>query len=332
MFYLIAGISVMFNRMVYYFASEMRPYSLWASLSFLFIFSLLAIRNKTSIWLFVPILLSLTATASLYQLIPIIFGIFLVHYKVKTSGWKSSFSEWTGIVLIVCLAINGYYISKITAGGYPPPAWSTFWDFWREYLLVAILGLGLALIFYQQKQTHPFITSLGASGWILFGPVSFKLTQMKTFFFDPRQYIYYVPATAAILFCAFVSLTLKNRSRAGYGFSLVATLIILFTSFRQTTYGFQFALTRIRTPVEITMPVNFTKLKPFIPDNIPQTYDFSDVDPDPQVNSLSLDNWQIYWQYLNDIYPPQKYPRRPDLELKIRSRGLEMEITDISSR
>lgn len=324
-FLLLCALGFMFNGTIAYFATEMRPYSLWALLSFISLFGLLNNFGKTTFQYLALILLSFTATASAYQLVALALALLVNFWVTKRKGVKNDFSLAIWLVLAAGMAINLYYITRISSGGYPTPSWTSFWFYWRDYLPVAICGLILALGNIRRLNQFRLVAALTAAGWILLGPLSFQMTIAKTFFFDPRQYIYYIPAALLLTYLALTQFSQGKQSKIlWWGLSA----FLLFFSFRQTTWGFQFIYHRLRTPVTVQIPTNYEALAPHVPMGIPTNYEFIGVDPDQSINQLSEANWGVYWQYLNDIYPTEDFRRSP-MTVKVQSRGLGMEIVSV---
>ncbi len=324
--FLIAAIAFLFNKTIGYFATEMRPYVVWSTLSFVVLFSTLG--SKFRIMFCSLLLLGLSATASVYQLLALAIALVINHVTVRLKLIKSRIHPLTGAAITLGLSINLYYISFVTANNYPTPSWLLFWGFWRDYLLLALIGFILAYSEWHRSKQSSFVASLTASIWIMFGPISFYMTRVKGFFFDPRQYIYYVPAVALLTYIA-IDETLRAQSfRRRILFALMA-LVLTFSAFRQTTYGFQFAYHRLKTASEITIPANYALLNPYLPNRIPRSYTFDGVEPDELTNYLSQVNWQIFWQYLNEIYPEERYQRSLH-NLEVRSRGLNQELVSVS--
>lgn len=311
----------LFNRQVAYFASESRPYFLWVILSLVCLYQL-RLNPQRSDWLVTILLLSLTSTAAVYQIVSIGIVGFLIalHNKpaVRVPFWWLLGSI---VMSIICL----YYISRVSYMGYPLPAWGDFWKFYRDYLPFIILGIWSGLSENKPSSVGIKISSLMAAGWLVLGPFSFVMTISKGFFFDPRQYIYYLPAILFIL-----ANCLYSIRRPVF---LSSALIIWGSLFliRQTSFGFGLAARLMVYGQPVSIPVNFTLISDRIPGKIPAGYDFL---PNParsdSLNQQARDNMVFWWEYLTDVYPEGDYPRDSAARLIIRARDLNSELVRIS--
>lgn len=320
------------NSTIYYYSSEMRPYSLWATLSLL---CLLLIQHRKSSklgWTIAILGLSFTTTASLFQLASIIIAYGLVEIFSQKKLAIKPLIDYSMIILFLGILVNLFYITRIPSASWgQSPTWNRFFLFWLPFTPVIITGLLLTWHHIKTKQIDKAIASLTAAGWLLFGPFSFLLTLQKGFFLDPRQYIYYHPVfflygfqLAEIIFSKVKKIKLSRI--------LVVLSIIPFSWTLVHHLNPSLPLQAIRTIIlkdPISLPVNYAKIAPLIPNNIPAQIEFIPIDQYHLSNKAAQSNLNFWWDYLNIIYPQDKYPRDKSKVLEVRARSYSIELVDI---
>lgn len=332
LFSVISG-TFLLNSTIYYYSSEMRPYSLWASLSLLCLF--LISRHKLSkvVWVLTIIGLSLTTTASLLQLVSIIGAHLLVEMisqkKVKIKLKVNYFL----IILMVGILINLYYIklipSKTTWGG--SATWSQFKNLWLPYIPIIISGFALTWYYLKSKQKNNATASLTGVIWVLFGPVVYLITLNKGYFLDPKQYIYYHPIFFLYAFqLAEIFFTKVNKLKIAR--ILVIMSIIPFSWSLIHNLNITLPIQAVRTVIlgdPISIPVNYQKITSLIPNKIPSKIEFVPVDQLAYVNEVAGTNLGVWIEYLNIVYPQPEYPRDETKALRVRARDNSIEILEV---
>lgn len=325
--FLVALTTFLFNGQIAYFASEMRPYSIWTSLSFLFLF-LLTIPSVSQIVLTsTVILLALTTTASIYQITSFIISLLIVAFLFKIK--KLSTLTWLSIPLLASYLINFYYILHIGNPNYPTPTWEYFFQFWSDYIPIVLLGIALSIHHYLKKDKQNLLASITGTCWLLFGPLSFYMTQNKGFFFTPRQYLYYFPILSLFLYQFIVLITnwpIRYKK---------LTLVILVLSFslfsliiKNTNTAIPQAIKSLFHQYPISIPVNYSKIEATLPDQIPSKFELLAKDSGSSFDPIALFNFQIWWQYVQNKYPEDQFSRS-DSVLVVRDRDINFELVNI---
>lgn len=305
----------LFNDQVFYFASELRPYFLWVNLSLLTLFLIYFRRQHKVLWLITLILLSLSATASIYLIFSVYLALLLTKHFLPNNNSYGLYLNYQNLPLYLGALINIYYILHISSSGYPPPSWSQFFDFYKDFLPFIVFGSLLSLVNLKNKKSDDLIISLSATITLLLAPLSFFITQHKSFFFAPRQYIYFVPIIFALSFQF-----LKHLFDHKFHLNLLGfLLLILFAKnlvFFKNHINIQplLAYHLLKQGQPISVPVNYQLLSSLVPYNIPAQYQLLDS------NQLSATNFNLWWQYLEETYPRSQFPRDPQTVLVLSTR------------
>ena len=325
--FVVALASFLFNSQVAYFASEMRPYSIWASLSFMFLFILTLPLIPQLTLTITTILLALTTTASIYQITSYILSLLLLVLLFKKP--KKIFTVPLLTTLVASCLIIFYYILHLGSSNYPTPAWGYFLQFWVNYLPVIFLGIVLSFYHYLKKDKPSLTASLAGAFWLLFGPLSFFMTQQKGFFFTPRQYIYYFPVLSLFLYQSLIIIFNWPKKQKKLALLVLALSIYLLNLIKvNTNTAIPQAIKSVFHPYPVSIPVNFQKIKSAIPSQIPSKFKLLPQNSESGFDSIIDLNFQVWWQYIQDKYPEDKYPRA-NTTLIIRDRDTNFEIVDV---
>ena len=331
LFSLSSGIFLL-NSTIYYYSSEMRPYSLWATLSLLFLFLISRRSSSKTGWALATLGLSLTTTASLFQILSFVVAYYLVEITTQKKWFIKLGSDATWGAVLLGVLINLYYINRIPLSSWgQSPTWEVFFKFWTPFVPVIMTGLLLTWHHLKTKQKGKAMASLTAAGWLLFGPISFLLTLKKGFFLDPRQYVYYHPVFFLYGF-QLASIFFTKVKKISLSRTLVIFSIIPFSLSLISHLNLSLPAQAIRTIIlgdPVSIPVNHQKISPLIPNNIPAKTEFIPIDQYRLTNKAAQTNLKLWWDYLNVIYPQDKYPRDNLKTLVVRARGYNIELTDI---
>lgn len=322
----------LFNSTIYYYSSEMRPYSLWASLSLLFLF-LTAYRSwSPKLWSISLVLLSFTTTASLLQILSLLGSFFLVEAIFQRKITPKLRDKHFLSTSLLALFINLYYIVRIPDNNWGgSPVWHQLWQFWLPFIPVIISGIFLTWYFIQEKTKELALTSLIGLTWLLSAPAIFVITLKNGYFFDPKQYIYYYPVVSFYSF-QLVSILFTQVKKISFSRVLVLLSIIPFSWSVISTLNFTLPAQAARTillsdPVSIS--VNYSKIEGSIPHRIPAQMEFIPVDQPEYTNQVAGINLMVWQEYLNTVYPPADYPRDDQQVLLIRARDNSIEVLDV---
>jgi len=325
--FIVALASFLFNSQVAYFASEMRPYSIWTSLSFLLLF-LLTLPSISQILLTVSIIfLALSTTASIYQITSYVLSLLLLVLIFNKP--KKIFTLPLLTTLLASYLIIFYYILHLGSPNYPTPPWEYFLQFWIDYVPVIFLGISLSIYHYLKKDKPNLTASLTGTFWLLFGPLSFFMTQQKGFFFTPRQYIYYFPVLSLFLYQSIIMIFNKPKKLKKLTLIIFVLSLYLLNLIRvNTNTAIPQAIKSIFHPYPVSIPVNYSKLESSIPNQIPSKYELLPKNPESGFDSIVSLNFQVWWQYLQDKYPESQYPRY-NSTLVVRDRDINFELVDV---
>lgn len=309
----------LFNSTTYYYSSELRPFNLWGSISFLLLFALRFRDKVPRLWIVALFGLAFTITASTIQLLGLAIALVL-------------FSQRSLKEILPLLASGGvalYYFLQSDKYSYPPPPWSQFFSFWQEFIPALILGVVLGVYYYRRKESVDLVAVVTSAGWIFLGPLSFYLIRKGGIFFDPRHYIYYAAAQAFLLFSA-LSVIFSNRFRPRYIIAVLIPFIIVLWRVTDLSLPGQ-AVRFLIYGQPVSLPVNYPLISAAIPHSLPASYEFLEIDQYHLDNKASRANTSLWWEYMQDTYPPVIYPRDREKKLVIRARDYSFELVDIKS-
>lgn len=194
-----AMIAFLFSRYIHYYAAEMRPYAIWNAMYMLTL--AVGILRPTSNKLFMGamILLGFSATASIFQLV--LLGAAYFWLNGIEEDWKKAFIKSVKIFslpvlvsLFYCLRVGQW--EMVDAGS----TWNDFLDVWINKATIIPLMLTVIVCSLIKKETRMIaLVPLGYLLLFIAGPLIFKLTQARGYFYSERQYGYYDLGTAIFL-------------------------------------------------------------------------------------------------------------------------------------
>ena len=323
----------LFNSTIYYYSSEMRMYSLWASLSFIWLFLHRFRRQLPVAWFIVILAAAATTTASTFQIVVFSAAVVITEIlKQKRLIPQIPFS-WL-MPIFITLLINLNFLIQSPKYSYPPPAWIQFFNFWQQSLPAIISAAVLVIFHYRRRHWDRLEALLTASGWLLIGPVSFFLIRKGGLFFDPRQYVYYPAAYAYIIYeaASAIFFLLINFRKVPVYLYLTACLFIV-SIWRQTDLSLPLQSVRFLILGQpISLPVNYSLLSPNVPGSIPQNYEFQEIDQYRLDNKAARTNFDVWWEYMLARYPPESFPRDPSAILVARARDFSFELVEIQKK
>ncbi len=309
----------LFNPAMVQYASQMRPYSLWISLSFLLLY-VIELNNKPLILFTITLLaLAATSTASIFQfatlLSTLLFSQLIFHSEFRVS--KPIIS-----VLIASL-VSVFYARHVHSWNFDT-SFSLFWEYYRNFIPLIITGSVLSLYHYLNSRKASFKATLTSLGWIILGPVSFLVTRSQSFFFTPRQYVYYLPIFALYLyyfldiFILYFKKTTKLKRLALLSF-IPFTISLLSGSGHINPFLVTHAIRTINP--NYAHPHLFTNHQSFIKQlhpSFPSRYNISfQQPPSPRYKEEIKGNIAIWWDYLQHKYPATDFPRDPGTSVLI---------------
>jgi len=201
----------LFNWKVYYYAAEMRPYALWNSLFMIVLAVSLLDTKNNKLLVAMLILLSLSATAVIFQLGAIILAYLIVGF-IQKEDLKGLFNK--AIRLFVVPFLLGFYyclrVGKLSFGG---GAWGDFFGFWvRKSDIIPIMAVLVIICLIKKENTKYAVAPLAFLILFIMGPVAFWVTRLKGFFFADRQFIYYELAKPLFILTAIKCMPAYARS------------------------------------------------------------------------------------------------------------------------
>ena len=138
-------------------------------------------------------LLAFTAAASIFQIMALSIS-FLIARLIEKEKCQTIFKEGISLFLIPTL-VSLYYCLKAGRWGYLGPqwgTWSSFLNFWYHFKYVGIGSVIIIALCLLKDSTRPYvIPPMSVLLLYLMGPINYKITRYKGFFFTERQYIYY---------------------------------------------------------------------------------------------------------------------------------------------
>lgn len=196
LFAILAFASFVLQPLVVHYAAEMRPYALWTALWLVSALSLLRTsRRWRTVSLIALVLLSMAATASVFQLAALATGTLSVGLVGKRRLVDIS-KDVIGLFSLP-FAISLFYCLKAHRWDYPADmcAWARFLPFWASRWWVAAASVIAALLCLRRQETRGYaVPPLSLVILYLMGPGIFLLTKRSGMFFAEKQYIYYASA------------------------------------------------------------------------------------------------------------------------------------------
>ncbi len=206
-----AMLSLVLDPMIFHFAGEVRPYALWTACWFLAAGSFLWQGRNARGWQFVLLVaLSLTATASVFQLVAL--GAASSSVELARGKTLATVVQRTLTLFTAPTGLALYYCFKVQPWNYPAGwrTWSRFLPFWGSHAWVAVLSLTAVALCLIDRRTVTLATPpLAMLILYLMGPFVFWVTEEKGFFFTERQYLYY--GTAVPLVCVVCAGVLSSQ-------------------------------------------------------------------------------------------------------------------------
>jgi hypothetical protein len=222
-----------------YFAREMRPYALWNALFFVSL--ILIILRTRGRWLVpVLVLLSLTATAALFQLLALCASSItcgILAGEQRKQSWREAARLFSGPIIL-----SIFYCLKVDQYGYDASTWSEFANFYvRKLSTCGLLAIVLVAASFHRAMRRQAAAILALLIMFLLGPLVFWLTLQKGFFFTSRQYIYYdlagiIPLFFVILNIERLLLILKEIKRPAALMLIVILAVALPLTFRVISF------------------------------------------------------------------------------------------------
>lgn len=236
---LLLPLSYLYMNEINYYAREMRPYALWNAL---FSVSLILVLLRIHSILLVPVLvlLSLAATAALFQLLALCASYItccILTGEQQKQTWQKAASLFVGPIIL-----SVFYCLKVDQYGYDAPTWSDFVNFYvRKLSSCGLLAIVLFAAFFHQTMRKHAAGILTLFIMFLLGPIVFFLTLQKGFFFTSRQYIYYdlagiIPLLFTALNIEHLLLTLKEIKRPAVPMLIIILAVSLTLTFRVVSF------------------------------------------------------------------------------------------------
>jgi len=202
---------------------------------------ILTIRRARGLWLVpVLVLLSLAATAALFQLLALCAASItcgILAGEEKKQVWQ----EAVGL-FAVPITLSIFYCLKVDQYGYDASTWSNFAHFYvRKLSTCGLLAIVLIASSFHQAMRRQAAAILALSIMFLLGPFVFWLTLQKGFFFTSRQYIYYdlagaIPLLFVILNIERLRLILKEIKRPAALMLIIILAVALSLTFRVVSF------------------------------------------------------------------------------------------------
>jgi hypothetical protein len=231
--------SYLYMNEINYYAHEMRPYALWNAL---FSVSLILILLRIYSILLVPVLvlLSLTATAALFQLLALCASYItccILAGEQKKQTWQEA-----ARLFVAPIILSIFYCLKVDQYGYDAPTWSDFTHFYvRKLSTCGLLTIILFAAFLHQTMRKQAAAILALLIMFLLGPIVFLLTLQRGFFFTSRQYIYYdlagiIPLLFVVLNIERILLIIEKIKRPAALMLIVILAVALPLTFRVVSF------------------------------------------------------------------------------------------------
>lgn len=214
----------LFTWQVYYYAAEMRPYALWTSL-FLTVLAVSLLDLKSNRLFFATlILLSLSATAAIFQLNAIASAYFIVRF-IQKDNFKDISKKAVRLFAIPYFIVI-YYCLRVGKMGFEGGDWGDFFELWNhKAILIPTMMVIIALCLIKEENRRYSLASLSLLILFIMGPVIFWVTRLKGFFFADRQFIYYELARPVFILTAIKCIPAYVRNIKSR-FAIAAVLLV----------------------------------------------------------------------------------------------------------
>ncbi|MDD5005079.1 MAG: hypothetical protein PHS93_01070 [Candidatus Omnitrophica bacterium] len=190
---LFVPIAFLFNRQVYYYAAEMRPYALWNSIFFIVL--AVTLSDKKNSWLLFTmlVLLAFSATAAVFQISSLALAYFIINL-LQQQDFKKIFINAVKLFALPFLIVLYYcfHVGKMGFVSSLDGSWSDFFTLWKHQSIIPIIMVvAIAMCFAKKENIKYAIAPLSFLILFMLGPLIFWVTWFKKFFFCDRQFIYY---------------------------------------------------------------------------------------------------------------------------------------------
>jgi hypothetical protein len=329
-----AAAILLLNRITLWYSSEMRFYSLWMTLSFATLV-LLEHRARSKIaWGVAVLALALTSTGAIVQLAALLGAVVLGLVISRRTLVPKVRIDVGLVILVIAIALDVYYIFRIPDYmHYPPdfwPTWGEFFAFWNGFLPPMLLGILLSAYHGYFRNEARLVGTLGATSWIAVGPIWFVLLLQSEYFFAPRQLIYYHAASAYLAYellrTVFVDPKVGTRLKWVARAACVVLLSAYFTG--DLMSGTKLLVANIAPNSHPAVPAYYERLAPLVPGRIPESYEIVPMPDVPEgpgrewydeeaINETAETNLNLFWDYLEKVYPRDRFPRDPSTTLRL---------------
>jgi hypothetical protein len=194
-----ALVSFLFSRFVHYYAAEMRPYAIWNALYMLTLAAAILRPKAEKLLIGLMTLLALSATASIFQLGFLGLAYFWIEHFEK--GWKKSLIK-TSRIFFLPMGISLFYCLRVSVGEMKSSGgtWNDFLDLWiNKATIIPLFLVEIWICFFKKETRSLAIAPIGFLLLFLAGPLIFKITEARGYFYADRQYVYYDLGTAVFL-------------------------------------------------------------------------------------------------------------------------------------
>ncbi len=185
----------LFQTRVFHYASRMRAYALWNSLTFASLV-VLALVPRARVRLVVLSLLAFSASASAFQIVAFAAAWFATTRSRRPADLAS---------FALPLVIASWYALRTRHdwgfAGEEFGTWSRFLGFWalRAAPLWFCAGAAYLLARRHEALRPAAVAPLSLLLLMALGPLIYWVTRERNFFFTPRQYLYYGLATPVLV-------------------------------------------------------------------------------------------------------------------------------------
>ncbi|MFH1655220.1 MAG: hypothetical protein ABH954_01250 [Candidatus Omnitrophota bacterium] len=220
-------IGYLFAQQIYYYAAETRPYASWNSIFLLVLATSLLDAKKNWLFFVMLILLSLSATAAVFQISAIALAYFMVNL-VKWEDFKNILIKTIGLFLLpLCIVLYYCFRAGIWDMVRYGASWDDFFKMWVHQSIIIPFMFFVIVLCFKRKENRKYATApLAFLILFLLGPLIFWITRLRGFFYSERQFIYYGLTKTVFILTAIKCLPsyVKNiRSK-----TIVLVVIIIF--------------------------------------------------------------------------------------------------------
>ena len=243
----------------YYYAAETRPYALWFALWFICI-TICSVANTHKLILSIVLsLMAVTMVGSVFQIIAL--GIAFFAIQSHQNGYKLALKESSQVFILPLLLVVFYAFPANyghLANESSALAWHRFFIWWeREAIFVPVILVLMAVLYQNKSKRQMMIGPLAVLIVFLMGPLIWKVTLWRGYFFTERQYIYYDLHRAVIWLCLINALPfylerIKNPKRQILVMCLIFTLSIPFVFSKKTIADLRFTIHHVAVLLHVS--------------------------------------------------------------------------------